>query len=85
MSESGKDTWYGSEEVNELVSTIRGGIADREFYLLMDNDDRLRLIVSGAKDGARRERLLNAFASEHGWSVSEGNAGFMFRAVLYRE
>lgn len=49
MSESGKDTWYGSEEVNELVSTIRGGIADREFYFLMDNDDRLRLIVRARK------------------------------------
>jgi hypothetical protein len=67
------------DDINELVSTIRKGITEREFYLLIEYDDRLRLIVGNAKGRARREKLLKDFAGKHGWSASETAEGVTFR------
>ena len=51
-------------DIGDLVGTTREGIAEREFYLLIDYDPCLRLMFGGEKSEMRCKKLLSDFRRE---------------------
>ena len=52
---------------NDLIDSIRAGIAERGFYLALDGRTSVIWENDGSKDPINHERAITRFAQENGW------------------